>query len=145
MPKEYLTVAEVADLLKLNSQTVRNWIDRGELPAVRVGSRRVRVRQSDLDAFIDAGATISPEPEAETEASVDEGSITAWATFGAALTETSARLESRTAISWSRRLTRWSWRRASSLTFSGRLRASRTLRFRSTVVGHLCVARWVVG
>jgi ribosomal protein S16 len=60
----------------------------------RVGSRRVRVRQSDLDAFIDAGATISPEPEAETEASVDEGSITAWATFGAALTETSARLES---------------------------------------------------
>jgi hypothetical protein len=32
--------------------------------------------------------------EAEPEPSVDEGSITAWATFGAALAEASARLES---------------------------------------------------
>ena len=31
-------------------------IDRRELAAVRVGSRRVRVRQSDLDAFLDASA-----------------------------------------------------------------------------------------
>jgi excisionase family DNA binding protein len=38
-----------------NPQTVRNWIDRGELPAVRVGQRRVRVRRSDLEAFLDAG------------------------------------------------------------------------------------------
>jgi excisionase family DNA binding protein len=43
---------EVAEILKLNPQTVRNWIDRGELPAVRVGSRRVRVRQTDFDAFL---------------------------------------------------------------------------------------------
>jgi hypothetical protein len=59
---------------------------------VRVGQRRVRVRQSDLDAFLDAGTTTSPEPELEIQ--VDEGSVTAWATFGAALAETSARLES---------------------------------------------------
>ena len=78
--------------MKVNQQTVRNWIDRRELPAVRVGQRRVRVRQSDLDAFLDAGTTTSPEPELEIQ--VDEGSVTAWATFGAALTETSARLES---------------------------------------------------
>lgn len=50
----FLTVAEVAELLKLNQQTVRNWIDQGSLPAVRVG-RRVRIRRADLDRILDAG------------------------------------------------------------------------------------------
>jgi excisionase family DNA binding protein len=34
---EFLTVAEVAEILKLNQQTVRNWISEGSLPALRVG------------------------------------------------------------------------------------------------------------
>jgi len=33
---EFLTVAEVAAVLKLNQQTIRNWIDQGSLPALRV-------------------------------------------------------------------------------------------------------------
>ena len=37
-------MAEVADILKLNQKTVRNWSDRGKLFAVRVGQRRVRAR-----------------------------------------------------------------------------------------------------
>jgi excisionase family DNA binding protein len=32
MPDELLTVAQVAERLKLNQQTVRNWIDKGTLP-----------------------------------------------------------------------------------------------------------------
>ena len=32
-PEEFMTVAEVAAILKLNQQTVRNWIDAGKLPA----------------------------------------------------------------------------------------------------------------
>jgi excisionase family DNA binding protein len=36
---EFMTVAEVASILKLNQQTVRNWIDAGTLPAVRIGRR----------------------------------------------------------------------------------------------------------
>jgi excisionase family DNA binding protein len=58
----YLTVAEIAELLKLNQQTVRNMIDRGELAAVRVGPRRVRVRQSDLDLFL---ASAEPAKKAD--------------------------------------------------------------------------------
>ena len=55
MPDEFLTVAEVASLLKLNQQTVRNMIGRGELGHVRVGQRRVRVRQSQLERLPDGG------------------------------------------------------------------------------------------
>jgi excisionase family DNA binding protein len=67
----FLTVAEVADLLKLNQQTVRNWIDQGSLPALRVG-RRVRIRRSDLERMLEQGSTAagtagtpSPGPSAE--------------------------------------------------------------------------------
>ena len=50
----FLTVAEVAETLKLNQQTVRNWIDQGSLPALRVG-RRVRIRRSDFDRLLEDG------------------------------------------------------------------------------------------
>jgi excisionase family DNA binding protein len=59
---EFLTVAEVAEILKLNQQTVRNWIDAGSLPALRVG-RRVRIRRSDFDALIAEGRTTSAHAE----------------------------------------------------------------------------------
>jgi excisionase family DNA binding protein len=48
MADEFLAVAEVAEQLRLNQQTVRNWIDQGSLAAVRVG-RRVRIRRSDFE------------------------------------------------------------------------------------------------
>src|SRR5579884_1706400 len=54
--EEFLTVAEVAEMLKLNQQTVRNWIDQGSLPALRVG-RRVRIRRFDLDRMLEEGYT----------------------------------------------------------------------------------------
>ncbi len=52
----------MADLLKLNQQTVRNWIDAGELPAVRVGSRRVRIKRSDLGRFIERSSPAQDKP-----------------------------------------------------------------------------------
>lgn len=38
-------------MLKLNQQTVRNWIDQGSLPALRVG-RRVRIKRSDFEQVL---------------------------------------------------------------------------------------------
>jgi excisionase family DNA binding protein len=51
---EFLTVAEMAAMLKLNQQTIRNWIDNQQLPAVHVG-RRVRIRRADFDRLIQEG------------------------------------------------------------------------------------------
>jgi excisionase family DNA binding protein len=53
---EFLTADEVAGLLKMNQQTIRNYIDPGVLPAVRIGERRVRIRRSVLEV-IAAGET----------------------------------------------------------------------------------------
>ena len=54
--EEFLTVAEVAARLRLNEQTVRNWIDDGKLPAFRIG-RRVRIARSDFERFVNGGYT----------------------------------------------------------------------------------------
>ena len=60
-PEEtYLTVAEVAETLKLNQQTVRNWIDQGSLPALRVG-RRVRIKRSDFERILEESYSGSPK------------------------------------------------------------------------------------
>ncbi len=45
-------MAEVAELLKVNPQTVYNTLERGNLPSVRFGPRRVRIRRSDLEQLI---------------------------------------------------------------------------------------------
>jgi excisionase family DNA binding protein len=61
--ESYLTVAEVAATLKLNQQTVRNWIDAGTLPALRVG-RRVRIKRSDFDRILEESYSGTPPRQA---------------------------------------------------------------------------------
>jgi excisionase family DNA binding protein len=50
-PEHLLTVEQIADEFQVTSQTIRNWIKAGALPAVRVG-HVYRVRREDLDAMI---------------------------------------------------------------------------------------------
>ena len=72
---EFLTVADIARILKLNQQTVRNWIDQGSLPALRVG-RRVRVRRSDFDTLLERGRTAAPTgPEGSPARAFWEGEL----------------------------------------------------------------------
>jgi excisionase family DNA binding protein len=68
--ESFLTVAEVAELLKLNQQTVRNWIEQGSLPALRVG-RRVRIRRSDFDRLLEAGYTGGSRSNADATATAE--------------------------------------------------------------------------
>lgn len=86
---EFLTVDEVAELLKLNQQTVRNMIDRAEMPAVRVGPRRIRIRRADLDAFLDRSATARREPP---DVALTERA--AWEGFATAMAKATARMQS---------------------------------------------------
>ncbi len=72
--EEYLTVAEIAERLKLNQQTLRNWIDLGQLPAVRIG-RRVRVRRSDFERLLQdgySGATAQRTPTRPASPSAED-------------------------------------------------------------------------
>lgn len=52
----FLTVQEVADLMRVSSMTVYRLIKSGELRAVRVG-RSFRVRQEDVDQYLEASYT----------------------------------------------------------------------------------------
>jgi excisionase family DNA binding protein len=50
--RQLLTVPQVAEEFQVTAQTIRNWIDQGVLPAVRVG-RAFRVRREDVDALLE--------------------------------------------------------------------------------------------
>jgi excisionase family DNA binding protein len=47
----FVTVAEVADLLRVSNMTVYRLIQAGSLPAVRVG-RSYRIREDDVDRYL---------------------------------------------------------------------------------------------
>jgi len=51
---EFMTVEDVADLLRINKSTVYRMAKAGRIPATRVG-RQWRFRLSALEEFLDAG------------------------------------------------------------------------------------------
>jgi excisionase family DNA binding protein len=51
-PDTLLTLEEVAKALQVSVRSVRRYIDSGQLKATRVGTRLLRVRPSDLEAFL---------------------------------------------------------------------------------------------
>ncbi len=52
----FLTVAEVAELMRVSTMTVYRLIKAGDLAAVRVG-RSFRVREVDVDAYLGEHST----------------------------------------------------------------------------------------
>lgn len=56
LTRPFMTVREVADLLKIGEVTVRHWIKGGELRAIDVG-REWRIAPVDLEQFLQRHAT----------------------------------------------------------------------------------------
>lgn len=46
--KRTFTPAEVAEIMSVTVQTVRNWIDDGRLPCIRINRKVCRIRRGDL-------------------------------------------------------------------------------------------------
>lgn len=56
-----LTVDDIARILKLNPQTVRNWITSGYLHAIRIG-RNVRIPRAEFDRLLEESYTGNSRP-----------------------------------------------------------------------------------
>jgi excisionase family DNA binding protein len=54
---QLLSIQETAAILDVSRKLVSKWIHSGALPAIRLGpgQRLIRIRQDDLEAFIEAG------------------------------------------------------------------------------------------
>ncbi len=55
-----LTVAEVAEILRVSNMTVYRLIKAGDLPALRVG-KNYRIREADLTTFLSEGAVAADD------------------------------------------------------------------------------------
>jgi excisionase family DNA binding protein len=60
----FLTVVEVADVMRVSKMTVYRLVHSGELPAVRVG-RSFRVPQDALDHYLATSMTVEPPATGE--------------------------------------------------------------------------------
>jgi excisionase family DNA binding protein len=60
--EDFVTVAEAATLLRVAPSTIRRWIREGDIPAHRIGRRRVALRRADLARLITPA-----RPSAETK------------------------------------------------------------------------------
>jgi len=61
---EFMTVEDVADMLRINKSTVYRMAKAGRIPATRVG-RQWRFRLSALEEFLDAGGDVAFEQSAK--------------------------------------------------------------------------------
>lgn len=77
--ESYLSVGQVARELSVHPSTIRRWIDRGRLPAYRLGEKRIGVKRSDL------ARVVAPRP-ARKEGNLAESKRLKEPSGGSALT-----------------------------------------------------------
>lgn len=64
---DLLKLPEAAAILRVETDAVRRWGKRGCFPLYRVGTRDLRVRRTDIEAFVQAGAVV-PRAAARSKA-----------------------------------------------------------------------------
>jgi excisionase family DNA binding protein len=69
----WLTLAEIAEELRMSPATIRSWVSKGALRAMRPGKRKLLVRRSELDRMLRGEDLDGPdvEPDAETWRAMD--------------------------------------------------------------------------
>lgn len=61
-PRRLISLAEAADALAVSTKTVRRYIAAGDLEAVRLGRRTIRIKAESIDRMIDAHPLIAWHP-----------------------------------------------------------------------------------
>ncbi len=75
LTRQFLSVKEVAELLKVGETAVRSWIRNADLRAVNVG-REWRIAPGDLEAYLQRHANRPPDDgEAQNDVPDDPGSV----------------------------------------------------------------------
>ena len=59
----WLTLAEIAGELRMSPATIRSWISKGTLRAMRPGKRKLLVRRSELDRMLRGEDMDGPDVE----------------------------------------------------------------------------------
>jgi excisionase family DNA binding protein len=59
----WMTLAEIAEELRMSPATIRSWISKGTLRAMRAGQRKWLVRRSELDRMLRGNDLIGPEDQ----------------------------------------------------------------------------------
>ncbi len=47
----YYTIEEVAEILKVNPESVRRWVRAKKIPAIKLGGKYIRISATDLESF----------------------------------------------------------------------------------------------
>lgn len=64
---EHLTLAQAAEVAKVHVNTIRRWVEEDLLRARRAGKRKLLVRRSDLERFLENGPERKDEPKSASE------------------------------------------------------------------------------
>jgi excisionase family DNA binding protein len=62
--EKLMTVDDVAEYLRLNREVVLRKARKGEIPAVKVGSKTYRFYKEQIDEWLKSKSTMKPEPQA---------------------------------------------------------------------------------